>query len=86
MQLDTHAFALQAPSGDELSRASHVEVLNAQARLAEALHRLDAMQRAALLGGPYDPDEYDDAVIAYRHARADFDDACGRSARRAYVS
>jgi hypothetical protein len=36
----------------------------------KALVRLYDLQIAALTGGPYDPDAYDAAIIAYRRARA----------------
>jgi hypothetical protein len=52
--------------------ASAVE---AEAALVEALARLDKLQLAALTGGRYDPDEYDAAIISYRHARAAAEDA-----------
>jgi hypothetical protein len=52
--------------------ASVVEAENA---LIEALERLSDLRLAALTGGRYDADEYDAAVIAFRHARATAEDA-----------
>jgi len=50
-------------------------IVEAETALIQALERLGSLQVAALTGGRYDPDEYDDAVIAYRHARAAAEDA-----------
>jgi hypothetical protein len=50
-------------------------VVDAETAMIEALDRLGRLRFAALLGTGYDPDEYDAAVIAYRHARAAAEDA-----------
>jgi hypothetical protein len=50
--------------------ASMIDELDAEAKLVEALLRLDRLRRAALFGGAYDPDEYDAAIMDYRQARA----------------
>jgi hypothetical protein len=36
--------------------------------LAETLKRLHALRMAALSGGHYDPDEFDEAVLSFRRA------------------
>ena len=42
----------------------------ASVRLVHACQRLDDLRLTALAGGPYDPDEYDAAIWAYRAAQA----------------
>jgi hypothetical protein len=44
-------------------------VVGAEFTLALAARRLSAMRWAALLGGEYDPEAYDSAVVEYRRAR-----------------
>ena len=41
----------------------------AEQTFALAARRLDALRWAAILGGEYDPDVYDHAVVEYRYAR-----------------
>ena len=43
-------------------------VVGAEFTLALAARRLSAMRWAALLGGAYDPEAYDSAVVEYRRA------------------
>ena len=51
---------------------SHVRVSDAphpaDADLTASLHRLHELRMAALTGGHYDADEFDDAVLAFRSA------------------
>ena len=63
-------------------------VVDTEAALVETLVRLERLQVAALTGGAYDPDDYDAAIMAYRHARAAADDArtCWTEARRAHYA
>jgi hypothetical protein len=44
-------------------------VIGAEFTLVLAARRLSAMRWAALLGGEYDPEAYDSAVMEYRRAR-----------------
>ncbi len=53
-------------------------VVDAEAALVETLVRLERLQMEALTGGAYDADDYDAAIIAYRHARAAAEDARAR--------
>ena len=39
-----------------------------QGDLAERLQKLHALRMAALTGGHYDPDEFDEAVLSFRRA------------------
>jgi len=55
--------------------------VEAETTLVEALERRGHLKLAALPGGVYDTDEYDAAVIAYRHARALAEDERNRWAR-----
>lgn len=57
---DTHMNASQ--SGRPRSPAS------SPVDLSETLKRLHALRMAALTGGHYDPDEFDDAVLTFRRA------------------
>src|SRR5437773_2531401 len=50
-------------------------VVDAETVLMETLERLGRLQLAALFGSGYDPDEYDAAVVDYRHARTVAEDA-----------
>jgi hypothetical protein len=47
-----------APAGDR----------DPEADLTQSLNRLHELRLAALVGGHYDPDEFDDAVLAFRRA------------------
>jgi hypothetical protein len=53
-------------------------VMDAEAALVETLVRLERLQLQALTGGFYDADDYDTAIIAYRHARMVAEDARAR--------
>ncbi|MGH2354153.1 MAG: hypothetical protein ACRDJN_21315 [Chloroflexota bacterium] len=44
-------------------------MIDAERRLAATARRLGSLRGAALFSGRYDPDEYDQAVLAYRQAR-----------------
>ena len=46
-------------------------LMDPEANLAYAQQRLSKLKVAALFGTTYDPDEYDDAVLAYRRALAE---------------
>jgi hypothetical protein len=54
-----------APKGTPVS----APLVGAEFTLALAARRLSAMRWAALLGGEYDPEAYDSAVVEYRRAR-----------------
>jgi hypothetical protein len=58
-----------------ITTPTSASVVEAETALVEALEHLSSLRVAALTGGRYDPDEYDAAVIAYRHARAAAEDA-----------
>ena len=58
-----------------ITTPASASVVEAEIALCEAMERLSGLRLAALTGGRYDPDEYDSAVIAYRHARATAEDA-----------
>ncbi|MBI3970388.1 MAG: hypothetical protein HY332_03785 [Chloroflexi bacterium] len=50
------------------SRPRCEHVLEAETRLANALEYLNTLKWSAIMGGPYDSEEYDRAILAYRRA------------------
>ncbi|MBI3972184.1 MAG: hypothetical protein HY332_12915 [Chloroflexi bacterium] len=54
-------------------------LIDAESKLSQALQRLHALRRAALYGN-YDPAEFDRAVMAYREAESEV-----QQAREAYA-
>ncbi len=54
----------------------------ADAELAASLRRLHELRMAALAGGHYDADEFDDAVLAFRRAWDDSQDSAVPDRRR----
>jgi hypothetical protein len=54
-------------------RASRRRLADAMVNLAVVVSRLRELRREALLGGRYDPDEYDRAVLAERTAQAEIE-------------
>lgn len=46
----------------------HVDGTSSDAALAHSLSRLHELRLAALMGGRYDADEFDEAVLAFRRA------------------
>lgn len=63
------------------NNAEH-RLVEAEAKLTSALQRLSALRRAALYGN-YDPAEFDRAVMAYREAEMEAQDARKALANRA---
>lgn len=53
---------------EERPNSQEAQRLAAEVRLADAHHRLHMLRVAALSGGEYDPDEFDQAVVAFRRA------------------
>ena len=62
---------MQAPQYSGTLPASFTQhIVDAEVSLAMACRRLENLRRGALLGGEYDPDDYDTAVVDLRSARA----------------
>lgn len=61
---------MQAPQHSETLPAGFTQhIVDAEVSFAMACRRLENLRRGALLGGEYDPDAYDAAVVDLRSAR-----------------